>query len=253
MPYKLGSKSCSTLAATCTNKLGLKVWQVNRESSNYVGKKGRIYVNWGCGSAPTWWNNTLSVINPFDAVARAGNKLATFQRLAASGNIPIPEWTADAGIAQSWFQNDNKVVARTTLNGHSGQGIHLLSSDSEWVNAPLYTKYTPKEREYRVHVFNGNVIDIQQKRVRSDYTGEVDKQIRNHHTGWIYCRENLDYGQSLKDISVAAVASLGLHFGAVDVIYSKKKNQYWVLEVNTAPGLEGQSVEIYSNAILGLI
>ena len=47
--------------------------------------------------------------------------------------------------------------------------------------------------------------------------------------------------------SVAAVRSLGLDFGAVDVV--ERQNKAYVLEVNTAPGLVGTTLEKYVDAI----
>jgi len=49
-------------------------------------------------------------------------------------------------------------------------------------------------------------------------------------------------------VALAAVSALGLDFGAVDIIYNEHENQYYVLEVNTAPGLEGTTVEKYAEA-----
>jgi glutathione synthase/RimK-type ligase-like ATP-grasp enzyme len=47
-------------------------------------------------------------------------------------------------------------------------------------------------------------------------------------------------------MAVHCVSALGLDFGAVDVIENKKGS--WILEVNTAPGLEGQTLEVYRSA-----
>ena len=44
--------------------------------------------------------------------------------------------------------------------------------------------------------------------------------------------------------ALACLAKTGLDFGAVDVIYTKDERVY-VLEINTAPGLEGQTVLDY--------
>ena len=38
---------------------------------------------------------------------------------------------------------------------------------------------------------------------------------------------------------------LGLDFGAVDVIWNEHESKAYVLEINTAPGLEGSTVEDY--------
>jgi D-alanine-D-alanine ligase-like ATP-grasp enzyme len=42
-----------------------------------------------------------------------------------------------------------------------------------------------------------------------------------------------------------AVNHLGLDFGAVDMIYNAKRNTYYVLEVNTACGLAGETLNKY--------
>ena len=54
----------------------------------------------------------------------------------------------------------------------------------------------------------------------------------------------------LRDISRDAVTALGLEFGAVDIIYNDKSKKLFVLEVNTAPGIEGATVTKYKDAIL---
>ena len=94
----------------------------------------------------------------------------------------------------------------------------------------LYVKYIKKKAEYRIHVFNGKIIDIQQKRKRHEAI-EINFQIRSHNNGWV----------------------LGLDFGAVDIIWNEKQQQGYVLEVNTAPGLEGETIINYANAIEELI
>jgi D-alanine-D-alanine ligase-like ATP-grasp enzyme len=40
-----------------------------------------------------------------------------------------------------------------------------------------------------------------------------------------------------------------LDFGAVDVIYNRAQDKAYVLEVNTAPGLEGSTLDNYVEAI----
>jgi D-alanine-D-alanine ligase-like ATP-grasp enzyme len=48
--------------------------------------------------------------------------------------------------------------------------------------------------------------------------------------------------------AIKAVNCLGLYFGAADVIWNDKEQRAYVLEVNTAPGLEGTTLENYANA-----
>lgn len=138
------------------------------------------------------------------------------------------------------------MFCRTRLQSHSGGGIVIAESIDDLVNAPLYTKYIKKKKEFRVHVFNQEVIDIQEKRKSHD-VANVDFRIRNHASGFVFCRDNIVEPSDLRTVSIAAVTTLGLDFGAVDVIYNEKQDKCYALEVNTAPGLEGTTLQSYIN------
>jgi D-alanine-D-alanine ligase-like ATP-grasp enzyme len=45
--------------------------------------------------------------------------------------------------------------------------------------------------------------------------------------------------------ALLAIEACGLDFGAVDIIFNERKQTAFVLEVNTAPGLTGQTVAGY--------
>lgn len=224
--------------------------------SNFRPKSKNTVINWGLSTKPAWYTEPCAarIINPFEKVAVAANKLSTFNALKEAGNVPIPEYTIDRAVALDWVSNGILAVGRTKLNGHSGAGIILAAREEDVPeNCPLYVKYIKKKAEFRVHVAFGKVIDVQQKRKRSDYDGDVDYAIRNHHTGWVYCRENVELNDRLRDAAINAVTAVGLDFGAVDIIYNEYRDAYYVLEVNTAPGLEGTSVEKYANCFYGAL
>lgn len=194
------------------------------------------------------------MVNHPSNVAIAANKRSTFQ-LLKEHNVSIPEYTAERETALGWIQAGNLVVCRTLLSSHSGRGIVLSDSVDNLVPAPLYSLYVKKKHEFRVHVINGRVVDVQQKRRRSDQvgTGSINNQIRNHANGWIYARENIEEPEDLRSSAVAAVSALGLDFGAVDIVWNAHRNKCYVLEVNSAPGLDGSTVGIYANALLEMI
>lgn len=127
----------------------------------------------------------------------------------------------------------------------------LTSPDSlAEVHAPLYVKYVKKQQEYRVHVFNGSVIDVQRKMRRTDTPdAEVNWQVRNHCNGFIFGREGVELPDVALTMSKDSVGALGLDFGAVDIIYNAHEDKYYVLEVNTACGLTGTTLEVYTAAI----
>ena len=138
-------------------------------------------------------------------------------------------------------------MCRTKLTGHSGEGIVIATQADELVDAPLYVKYIPKKDEYRVHVFDNRVIDIQKKGRRKDVE-EANFQVRNHANGFVYMREGIDPPNAVTDSALQVMQHVSLHFGAVDVIWNEKHKRAVVLEINTAPGLEGSTIHSYANA-----
>lgn len=254
-PYKTGSRSAASLAEA----LGIR--QIKHEGSRFRGGQGKVVINWGASELPEQVR-LCRVLNPVAAVRNAHNKLNTFQILAAAG-VSIPGFTRSADEAIGWIEQGRVVVARRTLTGHSGQGIEILQKGLDFVNAPLYTKYIPKTAEYRLHVVKGrngqySIVDVQRK-VKDPERDVIDWKVRSHGNGFIFVR-NDDRNRSYKDVvetqckevAIGAVRALGLDFGGVDVIFNKKANQAYCLEVNTAVGLEGATVQVYANALRGL-
>lgn len=105
--------------------------------------------------------------------------------------------------------------------------------------------YIEKDREYRVHVMDGAVLFVQEK---SRESGEKIMGNWNHTNGYIF--RHLRWGDingELTKMAIDAVRVAGLWFGAVDIM--QKGDQYFLLEINTAPRLQGRSIQIYAHAI----
>lgn len=250
LPYKNSSESAKKLSAALSLTLAKPVRRLfTDERGTVVAKPAHGIINWGCSKAPDRLMAGKFINDP-SKVAVAANKLTTFNLLKGVEGVCIPEYTTDYQQACKWVEEEGKVVVcRTKLQGHSGAGIVLAARVEDIVvNCPLYVKYIKKASEYRVHVAFGEVIDVQAKRQRTDYEGTTDFAIRNHHTGWVYCREDIVEPNDLRQQALNAVLTLGLDFGAVDIIYNKHQNKCYVLEANCAPGLEGTSVTKYTQA-----
>lgn len=238
--------SARKLATALKPETQRKVLIVRSDSLRFKPRDTDTNLNWGNSKRYTFKGTNIN--SPL-AVGIAVNKLDTFRTLQDKCNIP--EWTTDPLIARMW----NDVVIRDKLTGFGGEGIRLWNKEDAgaeglFPEAPLYVQYKKKKREFRVHVFKGEVIDITQKKKRKDFDGEVNTKIRNYGNGWVYCREDIEEPEDLRVQARLAIESLGLHFGAVDIIWNEKENKSYVLEINTAPGMEGQTIEAYKNAIL---
>lgn len=239
-PYKPGSASAKVLS----NNLEIK--RIKRKNSKFKGTSNKIVINFGSSSLPSEVLKCKILNNP-QAVEIASNKLKTFFYLKDVPDINIPEFTAELSVAQNWTEN-NLVVIRNILNGNSGKGIEIVDNLFDVTYAPLYTKYIPKKDEYRVHVFRDTIIDLQRKARSSEIEDEdVNWQIRNHANGFIFMREGVELPDSAKEMCIKAIKVVGLDFGAIDLIWNEKENKYYILEINTAMGLEGTTLEKYKD------
>ena len=253
-------KSARKLATALKPETQRKVLIVRSDSLRFKPRPTDVIINWGNSKAPEFYKSLVewqAHYNDIEPVGIAVNKLRTFQALQDRCNIP--EWTTDREQALKWYFANIPFLLRTTLTGFGGAGIIFHDKQAEDYEkfsgdikeAPLYVQYKKKKKEFRVHVFKGEVIDITQKKKRKDFDGEINTKIRNYANGWVYCREGIEpLPEDLTSQAITAVHALGLDFGAVDVIYNEKENKTYILEINSAPGMEGQTIEAYKNALI---
>lgn len=244
VPYKMASASAKALAKA----MGIKRL---RAEGPALRRPTRL-VNWGSSKVMPRFARNAWWFNPPNAVGVAGNKLLALTAMSAAG-VPVVEFTDDKEKAREWIRLKKEgpaVYARTTLRGTGGDGIVVVShgrarAKVEIPDAPLYTRAFGATHEYRVHTCGARVFDVQKKRRRA---GTGVAAVRNHGNGYVYCREKVEAPEAVKSAAVEAVKCLGLVFGAVDVL-CKKDGTVAVLEVNTAPGLEGATVQKYAAAL----
>lgn len=244
-PYKVGSDSARKMAD------GLE-GTILYPNSPYTPRPTDLVINWGNAKKPVWNHTIPKFLNPLGSVSISSNKLSSFNKFKEN-NVSCPDFSTKKEDALSWLKTSG-VFARTVLNGHSGEGIiSVAKGATELPDAPLYVKYKPKNKEYRVHVCQGEVIDVQEKRRRTNFTEKVNNQIRSFKNGWVFCREDVVVGSGLMNEANKAVKALGLDFGAVDIIYNGHEDKYYVLEVNTAPGMEGETMFTYVCSFLNIM
>lgn len=246
-PYRNGSKSVDMLSG----KMNMK--RIKREQSKFKGRDTKLVINWGA-KAVTDEVKKCQILNDPDAVKLASNKLTFFQHVHEE--LSVPEFTTDKAVAFDWVEDGKTVVVREVLNGHSGQGIVLLEDENDFGNynhekALLYVMYIPKKQEYRVHVVGNKAIDVRRKALRADVDrSHANWKIRNYDQGFVFSKEGFEAPQDVIDQAIKACQLCNLDFGAVDVVYNDYRKQAFVIEVNTAPGLEGSTVDNYSKAFL---
>jgi glutathione synthase/RimK-type ligase-like ATP-grasp enzyme len=237
-PYRRRSRSARRLSRV----LGIEL--LNPEQQQPVAYDS-VIINWGSSQCPY---SGRKILNPPEAVRLASNKRLAFERMKKEG-VSVPPF-ASKKEAVSWTGD---TVVRHKLTGHSGEGIEIVGRIPELPDAPLYVKYVKKKDEYRIHVIGQEVVAIQRKARRNDTPdNEVNWQVRNHRNGFVFVRQNVSPPEEVLRAARDTIPSLGLDFGAVDVIFGTDGKAY-VLEVNTAPGMEGQTINDYVNGFRTLI
>lgn len=224
--------------------------------TKFAPRSGDLIINWGHsarGGLPgKFWMGSVHWLNFPTHVATARDKLATFEVLQKAG-VPTVEWTTNDNEACSWVKegdpDDIAGFARKSLSGQGGSGIVPFYHGTEYSiegdifpDAPLYTRMFNARHECRVHVFRGDTF-AQKKRRRN---GAARSPIRNYANGYVYCTGNFDCPRAVLDVGRLAVTALGLQFGAVDILYTEGAKDIRVLEVNTAPGVEGSTLNWYA-------
>lgn len=247
LPYRGGSRGATALARSL-NGMCLRL-----NGSRFRPRRNDVVINWGNTNNPDLVR--LCTHNAID-LRDATNKLNFFERMRGSGleNIIPRFWTRPEDIPDDAFP----IVCRTVLAGHSGEGIVIADTRADLVRAPLYVAYVKKEQEWRIHVGRraddeGIIIAKQRKaRSRAVPDAEVNWQVRNHQNGFIYARnDGQEPPQAVINAAQQALMATDLDFGAIDVIYHSRTRLAHVLEINTAPGLEGETVNDYVRFFTG--
>lgn len=241
-PYKQGSNGAKALARALNTKVLL------RKGSKYKRKEGDLVINWGAQDSP--FKGPL-VANQPDAIAAASNKL-TCLRALKENDVRVPDfWTRKQDVPDDAFP----VMCRTLLGASEGKGIVIANKRAELVDAPLYTRYIKKKDEYRIHVLrkpNGQLTVISKQRKAKRRGVDADFKIRNLANGFVFVRDGVNPPADVVKQALDSIPAVGLAFGAVDVVWNEHQGRAYVLEINTAPGLEGQTVEDYADAFRNL-
>lgn len=244
-----------------SESLGIK--RIKKNNSRYRPKAGDIILNWGATNIPSVLGyGALQWINHYTKIRGVTNKLNFFQKVYNYKKDigPLPFNTPDAFFshreAQQWLhegEGTRTLVARTLVASHEGQGIVLCENPLDVIQAPLYTAYVKKKWEFRCHIFKDTCIGLVKKVKKRGYEGDRNTRIRNTANGYVFAAHFDDVPQKVRnevvDQSVAAIKFFGLDFGAVDVIYNEYQDKVYILEINTAPGIEGRTIQTYTDAI----
>ena len=162
--------------------------------------------------------------------------LTQITNLSATLRVPPP--VATPVLAPDWLPRKNDHVG----------GLDLLTPPT---TPDFWAKKENIVKEIRVHSFKGRSIRAGVKAPRDGFSkaqGNLHPWVRSWDGGWRMKYDGETARQRHRDIAHAAVAALGLDFGAVDVA-ELADGTVMVLEVNRAPGLSDGTADVYATAI----
>jgi hypothetical protein len=167
--------------------------------------------------------------------------------------LSFPMFTTDKEVAIKWMKDWNlQIVCRTLLQGQEGHGIVIADTPEELVDAKVYVEYRAKDREYRVNLFKGSIVNVREKLKKNGYKApeDADPRIRNVVGGYVYCIPKRDVPVVIRDLAIQACDVTDSDIVGVDVAYNSVIKQAFLLEVNSAPALEGITVDQFRDAII---
>ena len=227
----------SKLLAHSLKNAGIVVVRSSRPRENHLN------VGWGSPSGAGGLNQKLppNKLWELQQVHKAGHNAIPFSINAndlVSSNQPI--W----GRMLKHSRGTDIVIVSPTTDSSGCVGLPKLPQRDFW------TLGIPKVREYRIHVFQGLAVRCGAKRKETGEFEDKTQPIWNLDHGFqIRYEEHVPGGA--KELAKAAMKACKLDFGAVDIIHGKN-GIFYFLEVNTRPGLHGNTAVKYANKIAQL-
>lgn len=106
-----------------------------------------------------------------------------------------------------------------------------------------FTQYIPSTTEYRVWIYRKRHLGTYEK-ILAHPEWKHRMVGRNYKNGYAFSLiQEANIPRDAVEQATRSITALGLDFGAVDILRGKDGNSY-VLEVNTAPGVEGSNRQV---------
>ena len=247
------SSSTNSTAKALAQSLGAKY------GKRIPPRNARAVLCWGAKIQPedvgrdlTYLNDKV-VINKIENLQLNRDKVLSLKKMQDYG-VKVPNFCI--GYDEVLRKIDEQritmpIIARKrTHQGGSGFELCLCKRDIRRARnkgvSHHFLQYIPNDKEYRLHVFDGEIIRVSKKLGQEG----CNNWKRNHDEGWTFT--DLDINELLtrgiKTEAKKAIEAMDLQFGAVDIIKSDFGEPY-VLEINSGPGLMERGLTEYCHNI----
>lgn len=218
---------------------------------------GKVGIRWGNSAFQTNGVTDLN-LNSAMLVRLMSNKKLFSDKYR--NDFWVPDFRKDTPSSENF-----PVLIRRTMSGFGGVGIIPCDTYSEfqqsWDGTGYWTKYINLSSEFRVHIFDGEVLRIF-KKVRESGIEESKFNIRNADRGWHFSPiEKIDSLMGLRELAkifwnkTQEFFHLEHGFFALDVGWNKEAKRYFILEGNTAPGIvhNPNTLRLYAERFINVL
>lgn len=203
--------------------------------------------------------------NTLESIKNSANKLKT-KKLMVDNDIPTAEYWEAADFIENKEQifEEHKNIIAKKINGSKGIGMklfHSIEEYNEWVSNEgpnlkeyFFERYYNYNREYRIHLFNGEMIYTNRKMLKED---AEERWYRNDSNSVWYLETNplfdkpVNFDKIVEDCKKLQELT-GLNFSSFDIRIQSSKHKdpkYIILETNSGSSMGEGTALAYKNAI----
>jgi len=245
------------------NALGVDAYRVTpNHVPKYRPERVKLLINYGTSTTPVWWDRLprdCVILNHPDQVKVSCDKVKmqqAFEEVAPGHHL---DYYLDIDNAQEAIDAGETIVARTLVSSHSGRGI-VLCPPAPLPSARLYTVLKRRRglREYRVFMNEGKLVDVVQKKRKSRrklleflspseadvwWDSRIRQVVRAWKNGWSFCHNDMDVTDPAVFEEIASATAKLLTWGCVDVLIDTATKEWYLVEINSAPGLDAGNTQ----------
>lgn len=205
---------------------------------------GDKIIMWGTRIALPFPKGVIIYNKPRNA-AKASNK-SIARALFEKNKIATPKLIKDKDLFKTMYP----VIIRKSQH-RAGIGFYVANNDVEAfkIMKALHPDYYisevyPKTEEYRIHCACGKALLVKRKPEPEDKS-VIAWNFHQNELPWTTIQRK-DYDHEMVSLALNAMDTIGLDFGAVDVMSNPKLEQkHVVVEINTAPSYTPYLIEKY--------
>jgi len=93
------------------------------------------------------------------------------------------------------------------------------------------------------------VVAVVEKKRKAGWEGQRDTKIRNLANGYVFVQNVQNEPEGVRELAIRASKVSNSDFAGVDIGYNEQKDQLFVIEVNSAPGITGSNIGAYVETI----